>query len=232
MNYKERYIRTKEELSKLEDKTSNLALLLTDIINEIDEEHPELKESEDERIRKNCIHFLELQKTHHASTVEIDECIAWVEKQGEQKPTDNVVPKFKTGDWITNSKQTWLVDKVKDNFYFVKSIDGGLAVLTFLYAHDNLHLWTIQDAKPGDVLEFGDHGRLVIGIVSHINSITRKLDCVCLLDGDKFRLGNFYALDTVILHPATKEQREVLMSKMYEADYEWDGEKLKLKPTK
>ena len=40
------------------------------------------KESEDERIRKNCIHFLELQKTHHAATFEIEECIAWLEKQG------------------------------------------------------------------------------------------------------------------------------------------------------
>ena len=46
---------------------------------------PELAESEDERIRENCIHFLELQKEHHASTIEIDECIAWLEKQGEQK---------------------------------------------------------------------------------------------------------------------------------------------------
>ena len=36
----------------------------------------------DEKIRKNCIHFLELQKSHHAGTFEIEECIAWLEKQG------------------------------------------------------------------------------------------------------------------------------------------------------
>ena len=47
---------------------------------------PELTESEDERIRKNCLHFLELQKGHHASTIEIDECMAWLEKQGEKNP--------------------------------------------------------------------------------------------------------------------------------------------------
>lgn len=45
---------------------------------------PELKEDEDERIKKNCVHFLELQKTHHASTVEIEKCIAWLEKQGQK----------------------------------------------------------------------------------------------------------------------------------------------------
>ena len=42
---------------------------------------PELADSKDEGIRKNCIHFLELQKSHHASTVEIEECITWLEKQ-------------------------------------------------------------------------------------------------------------------------------------------------------
>ena len=51
------------------------------------------KESEDERIRKNCIHFLELQKAHHADTSEIDDCIAYLEKQKEQKPTNSEKPK-------------------------------------------------------------------------------------------------------------------------------------------
>lgn len=39
---------------------------------------PELKKDDRERIKENCIHFLELQKSHHASTVEIDECIDWL----------------------------------------------------------------------------------------------------------------------------------------------------------
>lgn len=46
---------------------------------------PEFKKSEDERIRKSCIHFLELQKQHHAATFVIEECIAWLEKQGEKE---------------------------------------------------------------------------------------------------------------------------------------------------
>ena len=44
---------------------------------------PEFRESEDERIRKNCIHFLELQKGHHADTSEIDNCISWLKVRGE-----------------------------------------------------------------------------------------------------------------------------------------------------
>ena len=49
--------------------------------NEIAEEiFHELKECDDERIKKNCIHFLELQKQHHAATFEIEECIDWLKK--------------------------------------------------------------------------------------------------------------------------------------------------------
>ena len=55
----------------------------TDFKKSLETLFPELKESEDERIRKNCIHFLELQKQHHAATFEIEECIAWLEKKSQ-----------------------------------------------------------------------------------------------------------------------------------------------------
>lgn len=46
---------------------------------------PELKESEDEKIRKALVRF-------HKSTIDVDgikgeDILAWLEKQGEQKPT-------------------------------------------------------------------------------------------------------------------------------------------------
>ena len=81
--------------------------------------------NENGRIKKNCIHFLELQKQHHAATFEIEECIAWLENQSEKaqgksaleaireekvdnqncvKPADKIEPKFKAGDRVTNGK--------------------------------------------------------------------------------------------------------------------------------
>ena len=82
---------TEKEKAKAYDKAIERAKKLYG--NGITEEiFPELKESDDEKIRKNCIHFLELQKQHHAATFEIEECIDWLEKQGEQKPT---LPKWK-----------------------------------------------------------------------------------------------------------------------------------------
>lgn len=75
------------ERCKKEFNFSNLAYSHEEIKQRLEHVFPELKESEDEKIRKNCIHFLELQKNHHAATFEIDECIAWLEKQREQKET-------------------------------------------------------------------------------------------------------------------------------------------------
>ena len=56
------------------------------------------KESEDERIMRNLIHFLELQKAHHADTSEIDECISYLERQKEQKPIFRVGDTMRTWD--------------------------------------------------------------------------------------------------------------------------------------
>ena len=52
---------------------------------------PELAESEDERIRKEMIHFLEIEK-NQMTPEQCSACenrwIAWLEKQGEQKPVE------------------------------------------------------------------------------------------------------------------------------------------------
>ena len=39
---------------------------------------PEPKKPENVRMKENCIYFLELQRSHHASTEEIDKCIEWI----------------------------------------------------------------------------------------------------------------------------------------------------------
>lgn len=72
---------------------------------------PELKEDDDERIKKNCIHFLELQKQHHAATFEIEECIDWLEKQGEQKPTIEMKSAEESLD-ISSEEYNKIVDKL------------------------------------------------------------------------------------------------------------------------
>ena len=153
-----------------------------------------------------------------------------VQKQMMQKTSDKVKIKFKFGDWITDGKHTRLViDGHSPLNYTLLEQDGNILSGTIENIQHNHHLWTIEDAKNGDVLEFGDHGRLVIGILSFVNKTTGKVDVSCLLEGDKFKVGAFYNLDTVKPHPVTKEQCDLFFRKMKEARYEWDAEKKTLR---
>ena len=92
-----------------------------------------------------------------------------------------------------------------------------------------MHLWTIDDVKDGDVLVNGSNififhffnGTRLMGYC-HVNTDDRlfyddlgKNECFCLIDA--------------IVTPATREERELLFSKMKEVGYSWDAEKKELK---
>ena len=229
---------------------------------------PELKEDDNERIRKNCIHFLELQKQYHAATFEIEECIDWLEKQGEQKPTiemksaeeslgisseeynkiidkliydeqkhtDKVEPKFKVGDWITNDYCVGKVIELTNDAYLLDTGQG----IPFSCEH-NVHLWTIQDAKDGDVLIDKSHIGECVFIFKEARASDIKTDvnnplaiigyCGINHIGFTSRLSGLGFGDTVncTYYPATKEQRDALMKAINDAGYEWDTEKKELK---
>jgi hypothetical protein len=77
----------------------------------------------------------------------------------EQKPTDNVEPKFKVGDWITfygdepfkilkiEAEQNGILD------YLLLDQNGHDSYYNKKYVDENARLWTIKDAKDGDILK-------------------------------------------------------------------------------
>lgn len=82
MDYEKKY---KETLKKIE----NLRGYSLECNNMIDELFPELKESEDEKIRKALIHALKNLDKDHYNMIYLDgfsiqQCLAWLEKQGEK----------------------------------------------------------------------------------------------------------------------------------------------------
>ena len=183
--------------------------------NKIAEEiFPELKEDDAERIRKNCIHFLELQKRHHAATFAIEECIAWLEKQGKNS---TVKPRFKIGDWIVFNGLILYVKEVVNGFY--RTISKGGIPNSYNWDIDNIaRLWTIQDAKDGDVLATSagafiyngnNGGGSCPGSYCGINTLGR------------FQTGSETHWTGKKVYPATKEQRDALMKAMNDAGYEW-----------
>ena len=150
------------------------------------------------------------------------------EKHGEKKPNGKTAKrKFIVGDWITfygDVSFKILKIEAEDNGildYLLLNQNGHDSFYNKEYVDENARLWTIYDAKDGDVLEFGDHGRPVVGIVSYVNKTTGKVDVSCLLEDNNFKVGNYYNLDTTNPHPATKKQYDLLFQKMKEAGYEW-----------
>lgn len=141
----------------------------------------------------------------------------------DEQPPAKVEPKFKVGDWVigrsTNNEPRQIAEVTEEGY---KSTYGGWYGFSF---EEGMHLWDICDAEDGDLLAFVDHGKVVVGIVSFVSETTGKVDVSCLLEDNKFKIGTFYALDTIDPHPATKEQRNLFFQKMKEEGYEWDSDK-------
>ena len=113
--YKEALERAKDccvnkKFSELEDTAQQLCEYV----------FPELKESEDDKIRKEIIQSIQ----DNMCVIHKGKCIAWLEKQGEQKPADKNEPKFKVGDIIKYigeieefSKENHTIKKILDDCY-------------------------------------------------------------------------------------------------------------------
>ena len=143
----------------------------------------------------------------------------------------NLTPRvlFKKGDWITNGKL--LVGQVTsfDGEYYRYMCDGFEQPLHVSNAH-KWHLWTIQDAKDGDVLA-NKNGAIFINAGSDESRATLNCYCYISVQGEfcieEHKTGSW--LYKTEIYPATKEQRDTLFAKMKEAGYEWDAEKKELR---
>lgn len=153
-------------------------------------------------------------------------------KENEQKPADKVEPKFKVGDWIICCDyEPYQIIDVKNGMYYWSN--GDIRPIEMVDNNSNIHLWTIEDAKNGDVLvtNFEEDNMIVM----YYSMCTIDTICVhCCLDNKKgrnnyFVCGNFGMFDVEDVKPATKEQRDLLFQKMKEAGYEWDADKKELK---
>lgn len=268
----------------------------------LDDIFPELAEGEDERIRKELVSFLKETIEYGGISPDIwtmdnaNKWLAWLEKQGEQKPidkiqlgkkykciasprystfmigeiykpedeflcsfmnfcsdcfepiedgeqkpADKVEPKFHEGDWIISDT----VDKdyhickitgIKDGNYTIESTCGYKGYNQFDVFDTAYKLWTIQDAKDGDVLTcYSDiKGQPIeqTGIIKQY--VGRHGGCS---NSFKAHFGVDWDNNVVIegymgssnIYPSTKEQRDTLMKAMADAGYTFDFEKKELK---
>lgn len=151
------------------------------------------------------------------------------EKQREQKPNNKVEPKFHEGDFIVNDYCMGKVIALTDDAYLLDTGQG----IPFSCEH-NAHLWTIADAKDGDVLYArGNYFKEYIFLFSSFtedNVISTHFGYDVFHETFDKKISRFGRKeDFISVTPANKEQRDLLFQKMKEAGYEWDAEKLELK---
>lgn len=158
----------------------------------------------------------------------------WLEKQGDRKTVDKVEPKFKVGDWCIDNEDDIIfqIVKVLDNTYTYRTNEGKEYSCTHYSLENDVRLWTIVDAKDGDVLYSLDSKRPFIYKDRLQFSQARGYCCI-----NKFgEFAVWYTSKCVICTdkyiPATKEQRDLLFAKMKEAGYEFDFDKKVLKKMK
>lgn len=115
MDYKERYEMVLETIQEILDsgsesiKMSRLRLRLQSVF-------PELKESEDERIRKDIIAIFKGQ-IPYTSEEDAKKYIAWLEKQGEQKSMWTEEDESKVEDII------YFLNTAKTHYASTKALD-------------------------------------------------------------------------------------------------------------
>lgn len=149
-----------------------------------------------------------------------------------------VQPTFNVGDWLVyengdcfsdGSRYVQVQTVEKDRYFFTQNTNGS-----HKFIDNHCRLWTIQDAKDGDVLAFNDNTDANaplnwIGIYKQPRMVTDKSHWFhCIITSDRvFRDYDSWWVYNVC--PATTEQRDLLFKKMKEAGYTWDDKKKELR---
>lgn len=141
-------------------------------------------------------------------------------------------PKFRVGDWIVHNKANFVfqVVSIGNKGYEVVNRENKTKTISF-DNEVNYHLWSIEDARVGDILFRKDeNGREYLELIKSISD--GQTDFWFVASSSIYRgvFDGYYPLvsrkDAI---PATPAQREQLFSKMREAGLEWDAEKLEPK---
>lgn len=217
-------------------------------INYICKKQVSTNSKEYEEMKETCLFYLNKQKCYVNDVSYIEKCISWLEEQYEQEEpqvyeTNDgevitysetngygvVEAKFHEGEWIifTRKDGTREVLQVSgiidDRYYFNHSLQFSWSIKE---CNEKCHLWTIADAKNGDVLATDDW----VFIFEKLNTEGKPV-CYCHYDvelGFAISINTYISSDSYI-RPATKEQRDALVKAIDDAGYIFDFEKKELK---
>lgn len=142
---------------------------------------------------------------------------------------------LKVGDWIISKfwKNPLLLKGVTDGYYSYEDVKGNIISPCAPPLIDECHIWSIQDAKDGDILIHEDKPFIFKGLVD-----TNHPNCpvaYCGIDerdifivGSRANNNTYWWCSYRNVKPATKEQCDFLFQEMNEANYRWDDKKKEL----
>jgi hypothetical protein len=147
------------------------------------------------------------------------------------KPVDKVEPKFHKGDWVVNNDNGCIcqITSIREDDYCLWPLDSDVEGYLKITDIDNKHhLYTIKDAKVGDVLACNEE---VLLFKSY--SVQGRISLYCWYNGQTNIFHSKEVVDTLIttrnkICPATKEQRDKLKKAMADAGYTFDFERKEL----
>ena len=183
-------------------------------VSDLESMFPELKETEDERISREIIEFImNFRNGNYEKPYDytIGTWVGWLEMQGKKPNKIESFALFKAGDCITDGEHTWFISDVCFNMYILLPLDGIVKVEdTISHVDKHFRLWSINDAKDGDVLVYGDnpadHHLRIIMLFKSMRNFNSARNHFHIFD-DEFRINDWCDCGKTA-HPATKEQRE------------------------
>ena len=148
----------------------------------------------------------------------------------KQEPIDKVKSKFQPGDWIvvedacTAYQVEGCVENVSNHKYRYDLTNGSYIDSEY----DRYHLWTLDDAKDGDILVSTVTNKPFIYNGSSDDTHVGAYCGINVLDEYNTAYPPYFWAEKKDVRPSTREQRDTLFEKMKEAGYTFDFEKKEL----
>ena len=139
---------------------------------------------------------------------------------------NKVEPKFKDGQWIVFNGLTLYINEVVKGYYRTTS-KGGIPNSYDCNIDNAARLWTIKDARDGDVLVASDDSVFIFARVDGYGCIYH----IALANDGVLKINPRLtsAWESVRgVKLATKEQRDKLKKAMLKAGYKWNADKKEL----
>lgn len=141
------------------------------------------------------------------------------------------VPKFSVGNWLVayNEDLPRLITAVTDDSYELEDVNGHKVSICHRTIENLCRLWTIKDAKPGDVL-IREDGKYPIIFKRSLGSAVFAYCGLSITGSILIDDGRAWTNDTV--RPATYKERQQFFKKVEGYGYRWYPESLTLSEIK